>query len=151
MARIRPPYQGGDGGGAVRFTLAADVATTGAPFFFRRREIGTSIAPAADRDNELSSDYGEPGRDAGGAPVSRYRVLVPAVAVAAGLLMTTASTTSRGTELRGQRDQLPELVVAEQERVAQLENRVQALRGEVEARTQAQSGDDARVAAATKD
>jgi uncharacterized protein YlxW (UPF0749 family) len=83
--------------------------------------------------------------------VSRYRVLVPLVAVAAGLLVTTAATTSRGTELRGQRDQLPQLVVAEQRRVADLENQVQALRGEVEARTQAQSGTDARVAAATRD
>ncbi len=83
--------------------------------------------------------------------MSRYRVLVPLVAVAAGLLMTTAANTSRGTELRGQRDQLPELVVAEQERVAELQNRVQALRGDVEARTRAQAGTDARVAAATRD
>jgi uncharacterized protein YlxW (UPF0749 family) len=73
---------------------------------------------------------------------------VPAVAVAAGLLITTASTTSRGTELRGQRDQLPQLVVAEQSRVADLENQVQSLRGDVEARTRAQAGTDARVAAA---
>src|SRR3954464_7792746 len=60
MARIRPPYHGGDGGGAVRFALAAGVATAGAPFFLRRREIGTSIAPAADRDNERPKITGSP-------------------------------------------------------------------------------------------
>ena len=80
---------------------------------------------------------------------SRYRLIVPLVAAAAGLLVTTASSTSRGTELRGQRDQLPQLVVAEQGRVADLENQVQALRGDVESRTRAQAGADARVADAT--
>jgi uncharacterized protein YlxW (UPF0749 family) len=82
---------------------------------------------------------------------SRYGLLVPVVAVAAGLLVTTASTTSRGTELRGQRDQLPQLVVAEQARVAGLENQVQTLRSDVESRTRAQAGTDARVAAAQSD
>jgi uncharacterized protein YlxW (UPF0749 family) len=80
---------------------------------------------------------------------SRLRVVVPLVAAAAGLMMATASSTSRGTELRGQRDQLPQLVVAEQGRVADLEGQVSRLRADVEARTQAQAATDARVAGAT--
>lgn len=82
---------------------------------------------------------------------SRYRVVVPVVAGVFGLLLTTASVTSRGTELRGARDQLPELVVAEQERVADLEQQVSALRADVETRTRASAGGDARVAAANAD
>jgi uncharacterized protein YlxW (UPF0749 family) len=84
-------------------------------------------------------------------PRRRYRLLVPLVAATAGLLMTTASVTSRGTELRGARDQLPQLVVAEQQRVADLESQVSVLRGEVEARTRTSAGADARVAAANRD
>ncbi|HSP37446.1 MAG TPA: DUF881 domain-containing protein [Frankiaceae bacterium] len=80
---------------------------------------------------------------------SRFRVVVPLVAAAAGLLMSTAAATSRGTELRGQRDQLPQLVVAQQGRVADLEGQVSRLRGDVEARTQAQAGADVGVADAT--
>jgi uncharacterized protein YlxW (UPF0749 family) len=60
--------------------------------------------------------------------------------------MATAASTSRGTDLRGQRDQLPQLVVAEQARVADLEQQAAQLRGEVEAGTQAQAGADRRVA-----
>jgi uncharacterized protein YlxW (UPF0749 family) len=73
-------------------------------------------------------------------------VVVPLAAAAAGLLMATAASTSRGTELRGQRDQLPQLVVAEQARVADLERQASQLRGDVEAGTQAQAGADRRVA-----
>lgn len=86
-----------------------------------------------------------------GRPRSRYRTVVPLAAAAAGLLMATAAATSRGTDLRGQRDQLPQLVVAEQGRVADLEQQVSRLRGDVEAQTQAQAGADARVAAARRD
>ncbi len=79
---------------------------------------------------------------------SRYRFVVPVVGLAAGLLLTTASVTSRGTELRGAREQLPDLILAEQGRVGTLEQQVAALRGDVEARTRAQAGADGRVTAA---
>ncbi|MDQ1650175.1 MAG: hypothetical protein QOG60_2232 [Frankiaceae bacterium] len=79
---------------------------------------------------------------------SRYRYAVPVVGLAAGLLLTTASVTSRGTELRGAREQLPDLIVAEQGRVAALEQQAASLRGDVEARTRARAGADGRVTAA---
>jgi uncharacterized protein YlxW (UPF0749 family) len=101
--------------------------------------------PAPDQPAELRP--AAPGR----RPRGRYRLVVPLAAAAAGLLMSTAAATSRGTELRGQRDQLPQLVVAEQSRVADLERQVSSLRGDVEARTQSQAGADARVADATRD
>ena len=71
---------------------------------------------------------------------------MPRAAAAAGLLLATAASTSRGTDLRGQRDQLPQLVVAEQSRLADLERQAAQLRTAVEAGTQAQAGADRRVA-----
>jgi uncharacterized protein YlxW (UPF0749 family) len=109
---------------------------------------------ATDRSEQVGAASSGPARPAASRASrrrSRYRVVVPAVAAAAGLLMATAAATSRGTDLRGQTEQLPQLVGSEQNRVADLERQVSQLRGDVEARTQAQAGADGRVAAATRD
>jgi uncharacterized protein YlxW (UPF0749 family) len=65
--------------------------------------------------------------------------------------MASAATTAGGRDLRSQRTDLPQLVARQQQRVGELEKQVSDLRGDVEARTQAQANADARVGAATAD
>jgi uncharacterized protein YlxW (UPF0749 family) len=60
---------------------------------------------------------------------------VAAVLAAAGLLFTTSAHTARGTQLRSDRSDLTDLLVAENQRVQARGQRVAALRAEVEQQT----------------
>lgn len=72
---------------------------------------------------------------------------VPVIALAAGLLFTTTATTSGGTALRDdRRPQLAHLIADQQRTVELTERRSAALRGEVEAQTDALAGTDVPVA-----
>lgn len=85
-------------------------------------------------------------------PGSRWawRVAVPVTAALAGLLLATSAVTARGTELRGRRDNLPELISAEQHRLADATRTVRKLRAEVDDRARARAGQDARVSDARR-
>ena len=94
-------------------------------------------------------------RRAGTALVPRRRVdrrpgwslLVPVVALLAGLLFTATVRTANGTDLRN--DRRPELanLIAERKReVADAESRAAHLRRQIQAQTTAQAGSDAGVA-----
>jgi uncharacterized protein YlxW (UPF0749 family) len=64
----------------------------------------------------------------------RVRVLVPAVALLAGLLFATSAGTARGTDLRGDRRlQLSELIAAQRARLARQQATVAALHRELAA------------------
>ncbi|MDG4834630.1 DUF881 domain-containing protein [Solwaraspora sp. WMMD1047] len=72
-----------------------------------------------------------------------WSVVVPLIALAAGLLFTTSATTAGGTSLR--EDRRPELAQLIEDRRRQLtasEERAAALRAEVEAQTEALAGTD---------
>lgn len=82
----------------------------------------------------------------------RWRVAVPAVGVLAGLLFAISAVSldggdRPGTALSGRRDTLPELVTAEQNRVAALDRTVAGLRAKVDAGTGSHATDP-RIAAA---
>lgn len=62
-----------------------------------------------------------------------FRVLVPVVLAAAGLLAATSVATSRGHQLPGQRDDLPGLVADRQAAVAKLDRQATELRKQVDA------------------
>src|SRR3954447_14594480 len=104
IARMRPPYHGGDGAGAARLAAVAGAITGVVVFFFRRRETGTSRSSSRTRFPArvtMVSSLGEKGcgsmlsgpatRDFaavtaspdGTGPRSRFRVLVPVVALLA--------------------------------------------------------------------
>ena len=80
-----------------------------------------------------------------GARSGRWRLLVPAVALVAGLLFATSASTAEGTDLRaGRRVQLTELISAQQQQVAGYGAQVKSLRSEIEqARTASAGGDGA--------
>jgi uncharacterized protein YlxW (UPF0749 family) len=76
-----------------------------------------------------------------------WSLLVPIVALLAGVLFTTTATTAKGTELRN--DRRPELtgLIAQRKRdVAASEARAAALRRQIEAQAGGQAGSDTRVA-----
>jgi uncharacterized protein YlxW (UPF0749 family) len=62
-----------------------------------------------------------------------FRVLVPVVLAAAGLLVATSVATSHGHQLPGQRDDLPGLVADRQAAVSKLDRQAAALRKQVDA------------------
>jgi uncharacterized protein YlxW (UPF0749 family) len=70
---------------------------------------------------------------------STFRFLVPVVAAVAGLLAATAIATSRGSELPGQRDNLPGLIADRQASLTKLERQAQQIRAQVDEAT-ARSG-----------
>ncbi len=76
-------------------------------------------------------------------PSRRWHLLVPAVALVAGLLFATSASTAEGTDLRsGRRVQLTELIGAQQQQVAGYAAQVKQLRAEIEtARTASSAGD----------
>ena len=62
-----------------------------------------------------------------------FRLLVPVVFAVAGLLVATSVATSHGSQLPGQRDDLPGLVSDRQAAVARLDRQAAALRKQVDA------------------
>jgi uncharacterized protein YlxW (UPF0749 family) len=76
---------------------------------------------------------------------STFRFLVPVVAAVAGLLAATAIATSRGSELPGQRDNLPGLIADRQASLAGLERQAQGIRAQVEQATARSAAGSQRV------
>jgi uncharacterized protein YlxW (UPF0749 family) len=77
-----------------------------------------------------------------------WTLLVPVVALAAGMLFTTSATTARGTALRDDRTpQLGSLIADRNRQIAQEEAQDAALRKQVDGLTQAVGGSDADTAA----
>jgi uncharacterized protein YlxW (UPF0749 family) len=80
-----------------------------------------------------------------------WRLLVPAVAVLAGLLFATTATTAAGTELRSERRlALADLVDEREQRLADVQARARDLRAEVTAQQEAERARDSRVADAAR-
>jgi uncharacterized protein YlxW (UPF0749 family) len=80
-----------------------------------------------------------------------WSLLVPVVALAAGLLFTTTATTARGTTLRDDRTpQLSNLISDRNRQIAQAEEQDAALRSQVDALTRAVGGADADTADAQR-
>lgn len=76
-----------------------------------------------------------------------WRLLVPLIAVLAGLLFATSAATAKGTDLRGgRRAALTDLIAAQQHRVADYEAQARALRLRVQRTTAADAGRDASAA-----
>lgn len=76
-------------------------------------------------------------------------VLVPATALAAGVLFATSATTAHGTDLRADRTlRLTELIARERDSVQALEREAERLRVQVQAQQQVAAARDSRVAAA---
>lgn len=77
----------------------------------------------------------------------RWRLLVPLIAVLAGLLFATSAATAKGTDLRGgRRAALTDLIGEQQRRVANYEAQARALRLQVQRATAAEAGRDASAA-----
>jgi uncharacterized protein YlxW (UPF0749 family) len=74
-----------------------------------------------------------------------FRVLVPVVFAVAGLLAATSAATSHGSQLPGQRDDLPGLVADRQAAVAKLDRQGAALRKVVDAQTARLASGNAQV------
>ncbi len=89
------------------------------------------------------------GRGSGGGsrrPV--WRVLVPVIALAAGVLFATSAETARGTDLRaGRRVELTQLISAQEKAVGDANRRAVALQGEIDALEKEASTKDGRVGA----
>jgi uncharacterized protein YlxW (UPF0749 family) len=75
-----------------------------------------------------------------------WHALVAVAALVAGFLFASSANTARGTDLRARGRRLPELIVAQQRRVAELDATAARLRREIDAATDAVSRGDARVA-----
>ncbi|GAB48804.1 DUF881 domain-containing protein [Mobilicoccus pelagius] len=73
-------------------------------------------------------------------PRSVWTWIVPLVTGAAGLLFATSATTARGTDLRGDRPDLPALIHAREAEVARDAHRNDVLRREIAAQEQALPG-----------
>lgn len=102
---------------------------------------GTSTWGAALR--RLASGL-RPGR----RPRSRWSILVPVVALMAGLLFTTSATTARGFDLREDRTpQLTNLIADRKRQVATATTQEAALRAVVFAETNRLAGSDSGIAA----
>jgi uncharacterized protein YlxW (UPF0749 family) len=92
---------------------------------------------------------GSPGRTAGAR--RRWRVLVPAIALLAGVLFATSAETARGTDLRsGRRVELAQLITAEERAVGEATARVTGLQAEVDGLERQAASRDQRVAAVRK-
>ncbi len=74
-----------------------------------------------------------------------FRLLVPVVFAVAGLLAATSLATSHGSQLPGQRDDLPGLVADRQAAVARLDRQAGTLRKLVDAQAAAASSGNAQV------
>jgi len=90
------------------------------------------------------------GEDKGGRTDRQWgwRVLVPAIALLAGVLFATSAETARGTDLRsGRRVELTQLIVARESSVGETTARVRALQAEVDELEKDAASRDGRVAA----
>jgi uncharacterized protein YlxW (UPF0749 family) len=104
------------------------------------------------------ASWGKALRRAGSALVPRsltrptgWSLLVPVVALAAGLLFTTSARTARGTALRDDRTpQLSSLIADRNRQIAQEEAQDATLRKRVDTLTQAVGGADADTSAAAR-
>jgi uncharacterized protein YlxW (UPF0749 family) len=77
-----------------------------------------------------------------------WRVLVPVIALAAGVLFATSAETAQGTDLRaGRRVELTQLISAQEKSVGDATKRAVALQGEVDALEKEASTKDGRVGA----
>jgi uncharacterized protein YlxW (UPF0749 family) len=77
-----------------------------------------------------------------------WRVLVPVIALAAGVLFATSAETAQGTDLRaGRRVELTQLIAAQERAVGESTKRAVALQGEVDALEKEASTRDGRVGA----
>lgn len=78
-----------------------------------------------------------------------WRLLVPCIALAAGVLFSTSAETSHGTDLRaGRQQQLQQLIVERNSSVRTLDAQLRSLRTEVDRATAGASRKDLGVAAA---
>ena len=76
---------------------------------------------------------------------------MPLVLVLAGVLFATTAGASRGGELRGgERSDLPDLIRAEERRLAQATERIEGLRSDIEAATAVAARNDARIGSVTE-
>ncbi|MEN3304292.1 MAG: hypothetical protein V7603_494 [Micromonosporaceae bacterium] len=104
------------------------------------------------------ASWGKALRRAGTALLSRpvkrptgWSLLVPVVALIAGLLFTTSATTARGTALRDDRTpQLSSLIADRNRQIAQEEAQAATLRRQVDGLTQAVGGADDTTSAAAR-
>ncbi len=74
-----------------------------------------------------------------------WRVAVPLVAAAAGLLFTTSAVTSHGVDLRNDRVRVTDLIGREQQRAADAQVQYAALRAQMDAEAITAAAGDARV------
>jgi uncharacterized protein YlxW (UPF0749 family) len=88
------------------------------------------------------------GRQGSAGERRRWRALVPAITLLAGVLFATSAETARGTDLRsGRRVELAQLIVAEERTVAAATDRVTRLQTEVDTLERQAATRDMRVAA----
>jgi uncharacterized protein YlxW (UPF0749 family) len=81
----------------------------------------------------------------------RWRLAVPLVLALAGALFATSAGASRGGELRGgARSDLPDLIRAEESRLDRATDRVEGLRADLAAATDAAAENDARIGEVTE-
>ena len=76
----------------------------------------------------------------------RWRLAVPLVFALAGMLFAASAGASRGGDLRGDRSDLPDLIRAEERRLAAATARIERLRGDIEAATDGAARSDSRIA-----
>jgi uncharacterized protein YlxW (UPF0749 family) len=79
-----------------------------------------------------------------------WRVAAPVAFGAAGLLFAASAGAANGSDLRGTRSDLGDLIRAEQQRADELAGRVERLRADVDAATERAGVADRRVAAETR-
>jgi uncharacterized protein YlxW (UPF0749 family) len=87
-------------------------------------------------------------RDGGAGERRRWRALVPAIALLAGVLFATSAETAKGTDLRsGRSGELAQLIVTEERTVTDVTSQVTRLQSEVDALERQAATRDQRVAA----
>lgn len=80
----------------------------------------------------------------------RWRLAVPLVLALAGVLLATSASASRGGDLRSDRGNLPDLIRAEEHRLADVTARTERLRADIQAATDAAARSDDRIAAVSE-
>ena len=103
-----------------------------------------------------SEPESRPGSKAGAKPGSKrpsrrftWGVLVPVVTAAAGIMFAMSFKAAQGSDLRADRD-LPQLIMAGDDRVAEKAAQLDELQKEVESLSKAKAPSDARLTALTK-